>query len=69
MHYETRALFSSTKSWIYDKEKFEQVKVILFYKYVMELNTFLFDPTVPEIDHSRFGHAQVTSTYVQAVAQ
>ena len=46
MHYETRALFSSTKSWIYDKEKFEQVKVILFYKSVMESNSFLFDPTV-----------------------
>ena len=45
------------------------MKVILFYKYVMESNTLLFDPTVPEIDHSQVGHAQVTSTYVQVVAQ
>ena len=69
MYYETHDLFLSTKSWIYYKEKYEQMKVILFYKYVMESNTLLFDPTVPEIDHSQVGHAQVTSTYVQVVAQ
>ena len=30
----------------------------------MESNTFLFDPVEPNIRHSRFGKAQVVSTYV-----
>ena len=47
----TRALFSSTKSRIYDKEKLEKVKVILFYKLAMDSNTFLFEPIVPKIGH------------------
>ena len=36
VYYETRALFSSTKSQIFDKEKCEKVKVILLYKYTMD---------------------------------
>ena len=35
----------------------------------MELNAFLFDPTVPKIGHSRVGQAQFASTYLQVVSQ
>ena len=48
---ETCVLFASTSSWIYDKENREQVKKILFNNSVMDLNTFLFDPAKPKIDH------------------
>ena len=69
LYYETCALFSSTKSRIYDKEKHKQVKVIIFYKSAMDSNTFLFDPIVPKIGHIRVGQAQVASTHVQVLAQ
>ena len=51
-YYDTRDLFSSTSSQIYNKEKRKRVKVYLFYKSVMDSNTFLFNPTVSKIDHS-----------------
>ena len=41
---EIRDSFSSTSSQIYDKEKREQVKVILVLKPPMDSNKFLFDP-------------------------
>ena len=41
------------------------MKVILFNKYAMDLNTLFFITTVPKIGHSRSGHAQVAFTYVQ----
>ena len=69
VYYETRYLFSITKSWIYDKEKREQVKVIISYKSAMDLNTFLFDTTGSKIGHSWVGQDQVVSTYLQAVSQ
>ena len=62
VYYETRALFSGTNLRIYDKWKREQVKVILFYKSLMESNTLLFDPTDHKIGHSRVGQAQVAFT-------
>ena len=52
VYYETRALFSSTKSQIYDKDKREQVKVVLLYKSAKDSNKFLFEPTVLKIGHS-----------------
>ena len=64
VYYETRDFFLSTKWKIYDKEKREQVKLVLLYKSAMELNIFLFDTTVPRIGYSRVGQAQVASAYV-----
>ena len=52
MYYEARALFLRTKSRIYDKDKREQVKVVLLFKSAMDSNKFLFNPTVREIGHS-----------------
>ena len=49
--YETRCFFSSTSSQIYDKEKQEQVKAIIFHRLFMEPNTLLFDPVKPKICH------------------
>ena len=69
VYHETLDLLSSTNSRIYDKDKCKQVKVIILYKYAMNSNTFLFDPTEPEIGHSRVGQDQVVSTYVHSVAQ
>ena len=69
MYYETRAVFSSTTLRINNKDKREQMKVVLYYKSEMGSNTFLFDTTVPEIGNTRVGQAQVASTYVQLVAQ
>ena len=69
VYYDTRDLFSITKSWIYNKAKHEQVKVIIFYKSAMDLNTFLFDPTKLKIVHSLVRQDQVTSTYVHVLAQ
>ena len=54
-YYETRFLFSITNSKIYNKEKCEQVKVLIFYKSTTNFNTFLFDPPVTEIGHSQVG--------------
>ena len=69
VYYDTHALFSSTKLRIYDKYKRKQVKVIIWYKSMMDSNTFLFDPTEPEIGHIRVGQAKVSYTYVQVVYQ
>ena len=41
----TRALFSITILRIYNIEKCEQVKDIIFNKFAMDLNTFLFEPS------------------------
>ena len=49
--HETRDLFSSTCSKIYDKEKRNQVKALLFNKFAMESNKFLFKPVNPKIGH------------------
>ena len=49
--HETRTLLSSTSLRIFDKEKHEQVKEILFNKSAMDLNTFLFDSVNPKIGH------------------
>ena len=46
LYYETHTLFSSTRSRIYDKEKYKRVKVIIFNKYAMDLDALLFEPTV-----------------------
>ena len=69
LHYETHALFGSTESQIYDKEKPDHVKVIISYKSAMDLNLFLFHPTNPKMGHSSVGQAQVVSTYVHTLAQ
>ena len=69
MYYYTRGLFSITKLQVYDKEKRDQVKVVLLYQSVIESNTFLFDPTVPKIGHSQVGQDQVVYTFVQVAAQ
>ena len=65
VYYETRDLLSSTKLRIYDKEKRKQGKVIISYKFVMDSNTFLFEPTKPKIGHSWVRQAQVGYTYIQ----
>ena len=54
-YYDTRYLFSSTKSQIYNKDKREQVNVLLLYKYATDSNTFLFETTKPKIGHNKFG--------------
>ena len=48
VYYDNRALFSSTSSQLYDKEKREQVNLILFYKSNMDSNAFLFETTIPK---------------------
>ena len=45
LYYENHTLFSSTKLRIYNKDKHDRVKLILFYKSAMESNTLFFDPT------------------------
>ena len=52
VYYETRDLLSGTKLRIYDKDEHKKVKVSISYKYAMDLNTFLFDPTRLKIGHS-----------------
>ena len=66
---ENCALFSITSSQIYNKEKHEQVKIIILYKSAMELNIFLLGTAVPKIGHSQVGQAQVASMYVHVVSQ
>ena len=61
VYYETRDLFLSTKSQIYNKEKHKQTKVILLYKSAMDSNIFLFDPSKTKIVHIRVFQAQVAS--------
>ena len=62
-------MFSSTKSKIYDKEKHKQLRVIISYKYVMDSNTLLFEPSGSKIGNSSVRKVQVASMYVQTVAQ
>ena len=69
MYYETRELFSSTKSQNYDKEKRDQVKVILLYKSVMDSNTFIFDSTDPKIVNSWLVQDQAAYMNIQLVSQ
>ena len=49
--HETRTLFSSTSSGIYNKDKRKQVKAIIFNKFMMDLNTFLFEAVKPKMGH------------------
>ena len=51
VYYETCDLFSSTKSQLYNKDKRGLVKVIILYKFVLDSNALLFDPTVPKMLH------------------
>ena len=51
VYYDNRALFSSTSSQIYDKDKRKRVEVILFNKSIMDSNTLLFEPIKPKIGH------------------
>ena len=69
LYYETHGLFSSTKFLINDKEKRNQVKVIILYKSAMVSDLFLFEPAIPKIGQSQVGQDQATSTYVQVVVQ
>ena len=69
MNYETCALLSINKLIIYDKDKRDQVKVIIFYKSVMNSNAFWFNPANPKIGHSQVIQDQVVSTYVKVVSQ
>ena len=48
MYYETRGLLSSTNSQIYDKEEHDHVKVIISYKYAIDLNKLLFESSGPK---------------------
>ena len=66
-YYETRDLFSSNRSKIYNKDKHKRVKVIIFNKSAMESNTLIFDPVRPKIIHVPVRQAEVASTYVQSV--
>ena len=63
VYYDTHDLFLSTKLRIYDKEKREQVRVIISYKFAMYSNTFLFKPARPKIGHSQVRQDQVASMY------
>ena len=49
--HETCDLFSSTSLRIFDKEKHEQVKAILFIKFTMDLNIFLLNPVKTKLFH------------------
>ena len=62
-YYGTHSLFSSTKLQIYDKEKCERVKVIIFYKSAMDSNIILLDLSKPKTGHSWMVQAQVLSIY------
>ena len=68
-HHETRALFSCTKSLIHDKEISERVRVNIRNKASKDLNAFAFDSARPKIRRSQVYQDQLTSTYVQTVAQ
>ena len=52
VYYETYALLSSNKLKINDRDKLEQVNVIILYKYVIKSNTFLFKIARPKIGYS-----------------
>ena len=68
VYYDTRDLFSSTKLWIYDKDKRKRFGVIISYKSAMDSNTFIFESSGPKILHSQVRQDQVAYMYVQAVA-
>ena len=69
MYFDTRDLFSHIKMQIYDKEVIERVKVNISYKFLKDLNTFLFDSATPKICHSRFYQSQLASNYLHVAAQ
>ena len=52
LYYENGDLLSKNRVQIYDKDKHEQVTVIVLYKSEMGLITFLFDTTDPKIGNS-----------------
>ena len=60
---ETRALFSSTSLRIYNKEKCEKVKEIIFNKFAMDSDTFLFN-----ITKTKIGPKFRVRTYLQVLA-
>ena len=68
-YYSNRYFFSSTYSIIYDKDKHNQMKLIISYKYVMDSNTFLFDSDRPKICYIQVQQALFSSMYVQSVPQ
>ena len=61
---ENHALLSRTSSRIYNKYKRKQVKAILFNKFAMDLNTFLFKPFKTKIDHKL-----CVRTYIQYLSK
>ena len=62
-----RALLSSTKLQIYNKEKRRQVKVAICNRSMMESDILLFNPAKPKISHSRFRQDQVASMCVPSI--
>ena len=61
VYYEAHALFSITKSWIYNKEEWKCLKVIISYKYVKDSNTSVFESARPIIRHSQVRQVQFES--------
>ena len=61
--HETHTLFLIPSSGIYHKEKNKQVKVIIFYKFVMDSNTLLFRTTVPKMGH-KLSHQGSSCVYI-----
>ena len=69
VYYETRALFLSTKLRMQDKDKHEQVNVIIFYISDIDSSKVLFDTTETKMGHIQAGNAKVPFTYVHVAAQ
>ena len=69
VHYDTSALLSSTKSWIYDKDERDPVKLTVSFKYTKDSSTFLFEFAVLIIFHSWVLQVQLESMYVQVVSK
>ena len=65
----TRYLLSNTKSRIFNKEERDRVKVILSYKYVKELNTLIFDSTIPRMNHGIVRKVKVESMCIKVAPQ
>ena len=69
LYYESRALFYITNLQIYDKDKREQVRIMILYKHTMDSYTFLFYLVDPKIGRSQVVQAQVAYMYVQVVSE
>ena len=69
MYDDTRDLFSSTKSQIYEKKELKQVKLMKLYKSEIDSNTLLFESAELKIGYSQISQAKVVSTYVQSISQ